>query len=417
MNILVVHQFYLRPGQPGGPRFNELARFWREDGHDVHVVASSVSYTAGTRPRTRWPWSSGREVDIDVVRTWAAEHRRGVLWRRAASMLGYAGLGTLAATLRGPRPDVVIASSPTLAALVPGLFAASRWQCPLIVEVRDLWPESLVSLNIVDPDAVVTRATYGFEEAAYELADCVVALTPGIRDRLVRRGVVEPDRVAVIPNGVDLESLRVPTREEARRRLGWGSEFVAVYAGAHGVANGLDQLIDAAELLRAEDVRLLAVGDGPERAALRSQTNDRGLLNLRWLDSIPREELFTVFAAADAGIVCLRGAETFRTVYPNKMFDYMAAALPVVLGVEGVAAALVLKSRAGLCFTPEHPGELARALLRLKEHPPERRAMGRRGHDLVQRRFDRKKQAQEYLAVMRDVAGHPHGPSPGSMRP
>lgn len=406
MNILVVHQFYLRPGQPGGPRFNELAHYWREAGHDVRVIASSVSYTAGTRSKTRWPWKAVVEEGVDVLRTWTLQHSSGALWRRVGSMLGYAAFGTIAAMTKEPRPDVVIASTPTLAALAPGMFAASRWKCPLIVEVRDLWPESLVDLGVMDHDALVARAAYGFEETAYAVADCVVALTPGIRDRLVARGVVDSERVVVIPNGVDTAGLRIPDREAARRLLGWGDEFVAIYAGAHGMANALEQLIEAAELLRNDDVLIFAIGDGPEKRSLVEHTNERGILNLRFLDPVHRDDLFTMLAAADAGVVCLRDVDTFHTVYPNKMFDYMAASLPVVLAVEGVAADLISEAGAGLCVRPEHPEQLANALRRLKADSHGAVSMGRRGRETVLDRFDRRRQAKRYLEVAKALSSN-----------
>lgn len=401
MRILLIHQQYLRPGEPGGSRFNDFARHWRAGGHEIEVVASSVRYASGAREASQWPWSREQQDDVEVLRTWALAHTSGRFARRAASMVAYAGLGTLAASIDRARPDVVIASSPTLAAFLPGLIAASRWRTKLVLEVRDLWPESVVALGGMRPQGIAARAAYGFEEAAYEQADLVVALTPGIRDRLLQRGVVPSDRCVVIPNGVDLATLPVVARASARERLGFGDRFVAVYAGAHGVANGLDQLVDAAELLRDDpDIVLLSIGDGPERERLCRETAARGLENLRWLPAMPRDELFGYLCAADAGIVSLRDTPTFHTVYPNKMFDYMAARIPVVLGVEGVAAEVVTRAEAGVCFPPQRPHALAQALLDLRTDPNHSRALGRGGRRCVETHYDRAHQAQRYLDLI-----------------
>ena len=401
MRILVIHQQFLRRGAPGGSRFNDLSRQWRSAGHDVDVVASSVHYASGSGAEARWPWSRDEQDGARVTRTWALSHTSGRFARRAGSMVAYAGLGTLAASLQRSRPDVVIASSPTLAAFLPGLVAASRWRCRLVLEVRDLWPESVVALGGIDPGGLAARVAYGFEEGAYEQADLVVALTPGIRDRLVKRRVVPSDRCVVIPNGVDLGAIPRVERGSMREQLGFTDRFVAVYAGAHGVANGLEQLIDAACLLRDHpEVLLLAIGDGPQRERLRRETEKRGLQNLRWLPAMARDELFRHLVAADAGIVSLHDTPTFQTVYPNKMFDYMAASIPVVLGVEGVAAELIRNADAGVCFPPQQPHALAYALLELHADPNRAHHLGRNGRHCVESHYDRHQQAQTYLDLI-----------------
>ncbi len=406
MKIAVVHQFYLPPESPGGTRFNDFARVWKGEGHDVRVFASSVAYTSGLRdPDTSFPWRREREAGVEVVRSWTNQHPDGALSSRIVSMLGF-GLGTAGAALLSTfRPDVVLATSPTLAAYLPGMLAASRWRCPLVLEVRDLWPESLVSLGTFAPDGVVTRAAYGFEEAAYELADAVVALTPGIAGRLLERGAVERDRLVVLPNGVDLERHPIVDRREARARVGWDHDrFVALYAGAHGYANDLGQLLDVAERLRdADQLDLVAIGDGPRKQALVADARCRGLHNLRWLDPVDREELDAYLAAADAGMVFLRDTPVFRTVYPNKMFDYMAAARPTVLGMTGAAAEVLEEHDAGIVVPPERPEAYARALLDLAVDPDAAAAMGARGRRAVEQHFDRRKHALRYLDLFRGL--------------
>lgn len=405
MNILVIYQFYLRPGEPGGTRFNDFCAQWRAAGHHVEVIASSVPYTTGVGVEHRFPWRSGRESGgVDVTRVWTLDHPQGRRRRRLASMVTFGCLAVPAAVRRA-RPDVVIASSPALVAAIPGALAAAHTGARFIFEVRDLWPESAVTTGVIDAQSPWVRAAEGLEAWAYESSDAVVALTPGIRDDIVERGMCEPSRVEVIPNGVDVREFPRIDRDAVRRRMGWEGKFVAIYAGAHGVANDLDQVVEVARLLRDEpDVEIVAIGDGPRRPALVDKTERLGLSNLRWVPAVGPDELRGWLQAADVGLVILQDNPTFRTVYPNKAFDYMAARLPVVCGVDGVLRELVTGAGAGVFVPPASPRRLADTLLELRADPSVRRAMGRAGERLVAERFDRRDHAERYLGLIESLS-------------
>jgi glycosyltransferase involved in cell wall biosynthesis len=398
MRILVIHQYYLRPGEPGGTRFNEFCAMWRAAGHQVDVVASSVPYTTGVRDAAGGPWRTRSEDGIDVTRVWTVEQRSGERARRLASMSTFGALSVFAALSR--HADVVIASSPSLVTAVSGALAAAHNDAPFIFEVRDLWPESAVTTGVMAAGSPLVRAAEGLEEWACECADGVVALTPGIRDDILRRRLAMSQCVHVIPNGVDVSAIPVVDRRALRRELGW-DDFVAVYAGAHGLANDLDQLIDAARLLQGEPgIRIVAFGDGPRRRALVQRTERLGLTNIEWRAALAPERLREVLQAADAGLVVLQDNPTFRTVYPNKAFDYMAAALPVICGVDGVARELVISNGVGVFVEPAAPRRLADALVDLHARPSRAREMGEEGRRLVERSFDRREHAQQYLELM-----------------
>ena len=284
------------------------------------------------------------------------------------------------------------------------MMAASRYRCPFVFEVRDLWPESAVTTGVVAADSRVVRAAEALEATACELADRVVAVTPAIAANLVDRGLVEPERAVVVPNGVDTSSLPVVDRAEVRRRQGWGERFVAIYAGAHGLANRLEQLIEAAHLLRhRRDILLVAVGRGPRREALMARTRALGLDNLVWLDGVDPDEAYRLVASANAAMVVLQDNPTFKTVYPNKMFAAMAAEVPVILGVDGVARDLLVRARAGVPVPPESPADLALAIGGLAADPALCLQMGWSGRALVEEEFDRREQARKYLAMLAEL--------------
>lgn len=407
MKILVVHQYYLQPGEPGGSRFNELARLWSEAGHEVTVVAGTLNYATGHVPehcRGRW---TTRERD-GLVSVWRchvpATYGRGFAGRMWA-FFGWT-LSAATAVLRVPRPDVVVATSPPLVAALPGWLAARRHGARLVFEVRDLWPESAVTTGVLREGALLTRLLYRLERWACRTADRINVLTPAFREDLVRRGLAPAGKIAFVPNGADLDAfVPAPPDPELRRALGWGDRFVVMYAGAHGRANAIGQLVDAADRLRARpDVLIASVGDGPERKQHEERARALGLTNIVFHGPQAKERMPALVNACDAGAAVLQRNPTFRTVYPNKVFDYMACAKPTLLAIDGVARALVCEeARAGVYAEPEDAAALASAIVRLADDAAGRAEMGRRGRAWVVANAGREALARKYLGVLEEL--------------
>lgn len=413
MKILVVHQYYLAPGQPGGSRFNEFARLWTARGHDVTVIAGTLNYATGEQAP-----GTGRggvvERDEDGIHVWRchvpATYNRGYIGRMWA-FFGFTASACWAA-IRARRPDVVIATSPPLTAAIPGFVAARmRWRAvPWVFEVRDLWPESAITTGVLSERSLLTRLLYQLERFACRHADRVNVLTPAFAEDLRKRGLVEDERLMFVPNGADVEAFTPGPRDnDARRELGWGDRFVALYAGAHGRANALDQLLDAAEQLRARtDILIALVGDGPERVRLQSEALQRKLSNLQFIGAVSKDRMPALVAAADSGLAVLQNNPTFRTVYPNKVFDYMACARPTVLAIDGVARRLVCEeARAGLFAEPENGRAIADAIARLADCPDEAEALGRNGREWVVANAARPALADKYLRALEALTADP----------
>ena len=413
MKILVVHQYYLAPGQPGGSRFNEFARLWTARGHDVTVIAGTLNYATGEQAP-----GTGRggvvERDEDGIHVWRchvpATYNRGYIGRMWA-FFGFTASACWAA-IRARRPDVVIATSPPLTAAIPGFVAARmRWRpVPWVFEVRDLWPESAITTGVLSERSLLTRLLYQLERFACRHADRVNVLTPAFAEDLRQRGLVEDERLMFVPNGADVEAFTPGPRDnDARRELGWGDRFVALYAGAHGRANALDQLLDAAEQLRARtDILIALVGDGPERVRLQGEALERKLSNLQFIGAVSKDRMPALVAAADSGLAVLQNNPTFRTVYPNKVFDYMACARPTVLAIDGVARRLVCEeARAGLFAEPENGRAIADAIARLADCPEEAEALGRNGREWVVANAARPALADKYLRALEALTADP----------
>jgi len=247
---------------------------------------------------------------------------------------------------------------------------------------------------------------YALEGWACRRANLVNVLTPAFRADLIHRGLAPEDRIVVIPNGADLDMFQPGPRDNwVRQQLGWGGRHVVLYAGAHGRANALQQLLDCAEHLRARpEVLIACVGDGPERPVLEEEARQRGLSNIRFYGPQPKERMADVINASDIGCAVLQKNPTFRTVYPNKVFDYMACAKPVVVGIDGAARRLVCdEARAGVFAEPEDGKALADAISRLADDLTAAAEMGQRGRQWVEANASREALARRYLEILEQV--------------
>ncbi len=409
MKIVIVHQYYLTRGQPGGSRFNEFAKLWAEAGHEVTVITGNLNYATGDVPsHYRGHWIK-RELD-GKVRVWRCHVPASYAGSYVGRMWAFFGftLSSATAALRVKRPDVVIATSPPLVAAIPGwLVARCRGKrVPLIFEIRDLWPESAITTNVLRRNSLLTKALFALERWACRQADRVNVLTPAFRDDIIKRGLVTPNKVIFVPNGADARVFYPGQRDNAvRREYGWGDRFVVMYAGAHGRANAVGQLLDAAGLLGDRpDVLIVCVGDGPERVNLENQARDTGLTNVMFCGPQPKERMPEFVNACDVGAAVLQNNPTFHTVYPNKIFDYMACARPTLLAIDGAARRLVCdEAHAGVFAEPENGEALAAAIRRLADEPGERAGMGRRGREWLLANATRESLAQRYLDVMTEM--------------
>lgn len=399
MHLLVVHQYFLGEGQGGGSRFNAMTRRWAEQGHRVTVVAGMVNYQTGRKEeayRRRWIVDETAGPGVRVRRTHVspAYNRSflGRLWGYLSFMISAVHGGVTA-----EQPDVVVATSPPLFAGVAGRLIAARWGVPFVFEVRDLWPESAIDTGVLNRPTLI-RLAYRLERWLYHVADRVTVLTPAFRTALVERKGVPADRIGFVPNGADIDVFEPgPKQNRVRREYGLGDKFVVAYLGAHGVANHLEQILDAAELLRDRNVAFLFVGDGMRRPALEAMARERGLSNVTFVGNVPKAQAAEFCNAADACAAVLKRVETFKTVYPNKVFDYMACARPTILAIDGVARELVEDAGAGVYVEPENPAAFAAAVQRLRSDPAEAERMGRRGREYVVRHFARDALADKYI--------------------
>ncbi len=395
----MINQYAITPDLPGGTRHFDFGCELVKRGYEVYIFASDINLALRKHMKLK-PGELWREEEIQGVQfIWvhAALYEKND-WRRAWNMLSFSWNVKRVARQIKSKPDVIIGSSPHPFAAREAGRLASRYGSRFLLELRDLWPQALIDMGGMSERGLVASGLRLIENQLYHNPDKIVILASGSRGYLVKRSV-SPDKIVYIPNGVHLSNFELDDthgigedRNRWRERFGF-NQFTIVYTGAHGPANSLHTIISAADILRRKgsNIQFALVGDGPTKKSLIAAVEERRLANVKFIDPIPKEMIPQLLIAADAAVITLRSVDAFSyAVSPNKLFDYMAAARPVICAVSGNVASLVEQNRTGLTVEPEDAVALAEAAERLRHMSDEERlAMGQRGCELVTREFSR----------------------------
>jgi glycosyltransferase involved in cell wall biosynthesis len=377
-------------------RTHEHARRWAADGHEVTVVTGVPNHPRGeVFPGYENRWLQEEIVDgIRVLRTWMYLTPNEGFLRRTANYVLFM-LTAILASFRAGRPDVVVATSPQFFCGLAGWAVARLKRRPFVLEVRDLWPDSIVQLGQLRQPLVI-RPLEGIETRLYRAARGIVVNTRAFRAHIEGRGI-PPERIALVYNGIDPELFRPrPPDPELRRQHGLEGRFVVAYLGTLGLAHGLVTVLDAAERLRDRpQVIFLLVGDGAERERLEREIRDRKLENVRLLGLRPRAEVPAWIATVDLLLVMLRDLPVFTTVIPSKIFEFLGQERPVVLAApRGEIRSLVEEAGAAFVIEPERPEALADAVRRAMDDPERAAALAAAGRRWVEAEFVRDVQAR-----------------------
>ena len=383
-----------------------IAAALRAHGHDVTVLTGFPNHPDGKlRPEYRKPFRGlvfREQVGlVNVVRSWLLPFPNRKAYER---MLNY-GSFCLSAGVTGsflPRPDLVIATSPQLLVGLSGWWVAKIKRIPFVLEVRDLWPESLAAVGAGNANSFLYRILHKIAGFLYRKARHIVVVTPAFRDHLIRHWRVSPDKISVVHNGVETDLFRPLQSEGIRKRLFLDERFVVSYIGTVGMAHGLETLLEAAQRLQtsAPEVLFLLVGEGAERERIQAITAAKELTNVRFVTQQPREKIPLYISASDVCLVLLKKSEVFDTVIPTKMLEFMSCAKAVVLGVGGQARRIMEAARAGLCIEPENPDALCDAIERLRTQDYLRESLGQNGREYILRNLSRERTAADYLNVL-----------------
>ncbi len=410
MHILLIHQAFVALDEPGGTRHHELARFLAERGHRVTIIASSISYLTGQAKQSgpsRWQDPDEPRITILRAYTYSALHRSFI--HRVLSFFTFM-LSSFWAGLSVKEVDLIWGTSPPIFQGATAWILARLKRKPFLFEVRDLWPAFAIDVGVLR-NRLLIHLSLWLERFLYLHADRIVVNSPGFVEHIQSRAATKgflPD-IQVVPNGVDPQMFDPYASGMAfRQQNGLQGQFIAMYAGAHGMSNDLGIVLEAAALLdNYPDITLALVGDGKDKPSLQTRAAQMQLKNIAFLPPVPKSEMVEALAAADACFAILKPIPMYATVYPNKVFDYMAAGRPVILAIDGVIRQVLENAGCGLFVPPGDPQTLAEAIHQLADNPERARAMGLRGREYVEAHFDRAILAAQFAEIIETLVGQP----------
>lgn len=408
--LFLSHYFPPEVNAPATRTFEHCKR-WVEKGHQVTVISCVPHHPMGKAYpgyENKW-WHEEYREGIRTIRLKTYITANEGFLKRTWNYVFYMLMVVVAAPFL-PKVDVVISTSPQFFNGLAGYFVSRLKRAPWVLEIRDLWPESILAVGAIK-NKVLISFLEGIERFVYRKADHIVPVTYAFRSHIVERGGIE-GAITVIRNGVDLTLFSVASYEDRLKNelvvkdlgVDLTGKFVASYVGTHGMAHGLDIILEAAEILRGNpDIVFLMVGDGAERQRLIEEVESRALANVIMLGQQAKEMMPKIWSLTDVSLVLLRRLDLFKTVIPSKIFESMAMSTPIILGVEGEVKDIIEDSHAGVCITPEAAGELAQEVLRLKNNPDQLAQLASSGRSYVAREFDRKSLADQYLRVIESL--------------
>jgi glycosyltransferase involved in cell wall biosynthesis len=389
---------------PAQTRLHELAKRLIAAGEAVTVVTGFPNYPAGEI----FPGYRGKRFmedsydGIRVLRTWVFATRSRGFMGRLLNYFSFPIFSLLAVRRLGPT-DIIYVQSPPLFTGLAALWFSRLKRAPFIFNVSDIWPQSAVELGMLR-NRFAIRLAEMLEHRIYRRATRITVATPGILERLVARGVPR-DKIFLLTNGVDTAAYNVtsPDRELAQR-LGLDGHKVFMYAGLHGLAQGLDVILEAAKLTHNPDVLYVLVGDGADKAALVAKAEAEKIANVRFLPIQPTSSLPALLNLAYATVIPLRRLDLFKAALPSKLFDSMAAGRPIVAPLWGEAAALVEAAACGLVVEPEDARAVQEAVEKLAADPALAHKLGEQGRRYVVEHFNRDDIAKRLIKLLEETA-------------
>jgi glycosyltransferase involved in cell wall biosynthesis len=405
MRILLLTQWY--PPEPM-KLIEDLSIELRDQGHELTVLTGFPNWPSGKLYpgyRLRF-WQREEQNGIRIVRVpLFPDHSRSA-FRRTLNFLSFAISATVLGFWLVPRPDVMHVIHPPITIGLPAIALSALWRIRFTLEINDMWPENLRATGMVSNERVL-RAIGAFARLVYSRAAFVRVVSPGFRLNLLSKGVPD-DKIRVISNWVDTEYYRPVARSpELLDQFGMQGRFNVLYAGTIGLAQGLEVVLDAAARLQTSlpEAQFVLAGDGVELDRLRTEAAARNLANVRFLGRLPGDAMPSLYACADVLMLHLRTDPLFAITIPHKIFTYLAAGKPVLLGGEGDTASLVIESHSGLACPPSNPEALARAVAAFHAMSPEERAaLGNNGRQFACQSYSRARLVGEILQMIEMAA-------------
>src|SRR5215216_488777 len=390
MKILLLNQSFVSPDEPGHTRHFEMAQYLHGCGDELVIIGSDSNYQTGLRTVERKGLYVEQVIDgVHVLRAYSAQTlHRSYFWR-FISFFSFM-FSSVWAALQVKDADLIMGTTPPIFQAVSAWFVAFVRRKPFLLEVRDLWPEFAISMGVIKNPILITLAHW-LEKFLYARATHILVNSPAYKEYILGKGVHE-EKISFIPYGTDVNMFN-PNMDgsSVREKLGLKDKFLVLYAGAMGQAHDLYTVLRAAKRLNDEShIYFVFFGDGKERPNLQAEAQRLDLKNVIFAGVCPKKEMPSIVASADVCLAILQRNSMFRTPYPNKVFDYMAAGRPTVLVIDGVIREVIETSHGGVFVEPGDDAQLAKTILELSRDPQRVRQMGIHAREYLVEHLDRR---------------------------
>ena len=406
MKIILFHQYFLGKNDPGGSRWNELTNFFsQKENIKIDVIAGNIHYATGKQIGKK-VWLNKELIDdnITLYRTWTYSGYNSNFLGRILGYLSYT-FSSLVKSLMLKKIDIVIITSPSIFVGISAMILTKIKKIPFILEVRDLWPESAVATGVLN-NKILLNMLYWLEYKLYKSAKTIVVLTPAFKENIEKRFPEFIGKINIITNGADFSIMDGNDKaNEIREKYNWNNKKIFAYFGAHGLANDLIQVVEVANKMKKnEDIQFVLIGDGMQKKMLQEKAKKYSLTNLQFIDSVPKQEVVDYINASDICMAILKKVDTFKTVYPNKIFDYMSCKKPILVTIDGITRELIEESNCGLYSEPENINDFEKVVLKYAKMSDEDLSeLGNSGFKYVKEYFDREKLAERYIEVIKET--------------
>jgi len=404
VNVLLIHQAFVSPNEAGGTRHYEFGKYCVQQGISFSIIASELSYLSGKKVHDNL--EPINEEFIEGVKILRAKVSSGLHANFVSRIISFFSFMVSSAILglKEKRPDVVMGTTPPIFQAISAWIVSAVRSRPFLLEVRDLWPEFAIDMGILK-NPILIWLSKKLEMFLYNHADHILVNSPAYRDYIINKRI-DRNKISLISNGVDLQSfVRKEHEYSIRTELKLTDKFLVVYAGALGVANDIPVILKAAQRLHdRKDIHFLLIGDGKERLNLENYCRDHKLQNVTFAGTRSKQNMPGILAEADVCVAILQNIPMFKTTYPNKVFDYMAAGKPTLLVIDGVIREVIESAKGGMYIQPGNVESFVSAVIWMVEHREEAVEMGRSAREYVRRHFDRGVQAKEFSDLVTTLA-------------
>ncbi len=400
MHILLIHQAFARLNEPGGTRHHEFARFLANQGHQVSIIASPVSYMTGKDTQSlQVEVEMEGKISIYRAYTYPALHKSFI--HRLFSYFSFM-ISSFFISMKIMNVDIVWGTSPPIFQSFTAWLVSRLKRVPFLLEIRDLWPAFAIAVGVLKNKVLISLSLW-LERFLYHHANRIIVNSPGFIKHVQLKG---GQNIILISNGSDTAAFTPANTIQIRKELGWTDKFILLYAGAHGMSNDLPVVMQAAKLIeKYADIRIIFIGDGKEKNNLIAMAESLRLSNVEFLNPVPKNKISEYLQSSDVCIAILKPIELYKTTYPNKVFDYMAAGKPIILAIDGVIREVVESANCGIYCEPGNPHAIAHAILEMYSNRKRLVKIGKRGKVYLEQNFDRMVIAKDFTDLIEKMAG------------